>query len=49
MGKLIVQSNTANRNSLWGFRVCYFRGIQKRTFDPRFVGFRSRKEREIQN
>ena len=22
MGKLIVQSNTANRNSLWGLRVC---------------------------
>ena len=30
-------------------RVCSFRRIQKRIFDPRFAGFRGRKEREIRN
>ena len=30
-------------------RVCAFRRIQKRIFDPRFAGFRGRKEREIRN
>ena len=31
------------------FRVCSFRRIQKRIFDPRFARFRGRKEREIRN
>ena len=30
-------------------RVCSFRRIQKRIFDPRFARFRGRKEREIRN
>ena len=30
-------------------RVCSFWRIQKRIFDPRFAGFRGRKEREIRN
>ena len=30
-------------------RVCSFQRIQKRIFDPRFAGFRGRKEPEIQN
>ena len=30
-------------------RVCSFRRIQKRIFDPRFARFRVRKEREIRN
>ena len=30
-------------------RVFSFRRIQKRIFDPRFAGFRGRKEREIRN
>ena len=30
-------------------RVCSFRRIQKRIFDPRFTRFRGRKEREIRN
>ena len=29
--------------------MCSFRRIQKRIFDPRFAGFRGRKEREIRN
>ena len=28
---------------------CSFKRIQKRISDPRFAGFRGRKEREIQN
>ena len=28
---------------------CYFKRIQKRIADPRFAGFRGRKEREIRN
>ena len=31
------------------FRVCSFRRIQKRIFDPRFARFLGRKEREIRN
>ena len=31
------------------YRVCSFRRIQKRIFDPRFARFRGRKEREIRN
>ena len=30
-------------------RVCSFRRIQKRIFDPRFARFLGRKEREIRN
>ena len=30
-------------------RVCSFRRIQKRIFDPRLAGFRVRKERETWN
>ena len=30
-------------------RVCSFRQIQKRIFDPRFARFLGRKEREIRN
>ena len=30
-------------------RVCSFRRVQKRIFDPSFAGFRGRKEREIRN
>ena len=31
------------------FRVCSFRRVQKRIFDPRFARFCGRKEREIRN
>ena len=31
------------------YRVCSFRRIQKRIFDPRFARFLSQKEREIRN
>ena len=39
----------APNNLLKILRVCSFRRIQKRIFDPRFARFRGRKEREIRN
>ena len=45
----LILSFTLNGLKQATLRVCSFRRIQKRIFDPRFARFRGRKEREIRN
>ena len=44
-----LQTDATTPNKFGTYRVCSFRRIQKRIFDPRFARFRGRKEREIRN